>query len=211
MGKIRVADERATEGNQIGIAVVQDPVGFIEIIMAGDDDRAPEPCPDLLAKGFGELRRVIPIGLDQVEIPNALRLQEVGGLEDGGQNVRASHPARRQKRRQSDGRPIRPDLGRDGGNEFLEKPQAVLPGAAVLVGPNVGGGAQELIDDVAVGAVDLHTVESRVNGVPRSLSKVRDDLMDFVPSEGAWRQTGHHFALAGFEVHPPDRALKGNG
>lgn len=31
---------------------------------------------------------------------------------------RASHPTRRQKRRQSDGRPIRPDLVRDGGNEF---------------------------------------------------------------------------------------------
>lgn len=50
MGKIRVGDERVTEGHQIGIAVVQDPVGFVEIIMAGDDDRAPESSRIFLRK-----------------------------------------------------------------------------------------------------------------------------------------------------------------
>jgi hypothetical protein len=103
MGKTRVGDERAIEDHQIGVAVVQGPVGFIEIIMAADDDRAQEPCPDRLAKRYSELRRVIPIGLNQVEIPHALRLQEVSGREIGWQNVRASHPTRRQKLRQLDG------------------------------------------------------------------------------------------------------------
>jgi hypothetical protein len=80
MGKIRVGDERATEGHQIGVAVVQDPVGFVEIIMAGVDDRAPESCPDLLAKRFSELRRVPRPGGDTPRPAPAGRQRPVGRM-----------------------------------------------------------------------------------------------------------------------------------
>jgi hypothetical protein len=92
MGKTRVGDERAIEDHQIGVAVVQGPVGFIEIIMAADDDRAQEPCPDRLAKRYSELRRVIPIGLNQVEIPVGRKIEICSVMQPSGKRD-AAHPA----------------------------------------------------------------------------------------------------------------------
>src|SRR5258708_4891978 len=74
---IRIGYEWATERNHIRIAALEDPIGLGAIVMAGNDDRTTEPRTDFLAELLGELWRIIPVCLDEVEIGDALGLKEV--------------------------------------------------------------------------------------------------------------------------------------
>ena len=64
---------------------------------------------------------------------------------------------------------LRSDGGRDRRRNFDDEPASPLDAAAVLVGPPVRGGVDELFQEIAVGAVQLNSVESRRYGVARRL------------------------------------------
>src|ERR1035438_3559334 len=73
------------------------------------------------------------------------------------------------------GYPIRtPDA--DGGIcDFQHEPGAVFNGAAIFVGAVVTAVLEELVEEVAVSAVDLHTVEARGLGILCALAIDLDD------------------------------------
>lgn len=75
--------------------------------------------------------------------------------------------------------------------------QAVLQRAAVLVVARIGLGVDELVDQVAVGAVELDPVEAGVEGVACGLGIVGDDLPDFLHCQCARRRVLDHLAAAG--------------
>ena len=82
-----------------------------------------------------------------------------------------------------------PDLG-DGIDGFEHEAGAVFDGAAVGVGAVVGAGLQELVDEVAVGAVELDAVEAGSLGVLRAAFVVGDGAADLLDAEGAGRLKG---------------------
>ena len=69
------------------------------------------------------------------------------------------------------------DLGADGADDFEHEAGAVLERAAVFVLAVVDRRAEELGDQVAVGAVQLDAVEAGLARAPRALGEVRDDLL----------------------------------
>jgi len=70
--------------------------------------------------------------------------------------------------------PLAPDVD-DGVCDFEEQAGAVLDGAAVLVGAVVRTVFKKLVEQVAVGGVDLDAIESGGLGVLRALHIVGDD------------------------------------
>ncbi len=62
-----------------------------------------------------------------------------------------------------------PDLDR-GIGRFQQQTRAVLDRAAIVVGALVGAVLQELVEQIAVGAVELHAVEAGFLGVLGALA-----------------------------------------
>ena len=71
--------------------------------------------------------------------------------------------------------------GGDRVRNFQHEPRAVFDGAAVVVGAPIRAVLQELIQQIAVRAVDLDTVKARALGVLRALLERRDDAGDLFP------------------------------
>lgn len=80
---------------------------------------------------------------------------------------------------------VEADFVSDGLDYFLEEAAAVLEGVAVLVRAVVDGGFQELVDEHAVGAVDLDAVEACGDGVTGGGAVEVDVVRDFVGGEGS--------------------------
>ena len=74
--------------------------------------------------------------------------------------------------------------------DFEQKAGAVFDGAAVVVGAVVGGVLQELVEEVAVGAVDFDGVETGLLGVFGAEAEGGDDAWDFREFKGPGRDEG---------------------
>jgi hypothetical protein len=73
----------------------------------------------------------------------------------------------------------------------------------------VGGGAQELVDQVAIGAVDFHAVEAGVDGI--ACGRRKSSTMAAISARSsAGRRAGDHAAHAGGVVDLPDLSSKGS-
>jgi hypothetical protein len=65
-------------------------------------------------------------------------------------------------------------------HDLEHEARAVLERSAELVLPIVDGGAEELRDQIAVGAVQLDAIESSLARAPRPFGKRVDDLPDLL-------------------------------
>ena len=68
---------------------------------------------------------------------------------------------------------------------FQQQPRTVFQRAAVLVGTLVGAALQELVQQVAIGAVDFHAVETGGLGILGSAAVGLDDVGDLFGFQGA--------------------------
>ena len=68
-----------------------------------------------------------------------------------------------------------PQRGDGGVGDFEHEPDAVLDGAAISVGAVVGAGLKELVEEVAVGTVNLHAIEAGCLRVLRAFAIGPDD------------------------------------
>ena len=92
--------------------------------------------------------------------------------------------------RETNAYPGHSDFGAHPLQHVRHEAQPVLDRTTVLVGAEVGAVAQELIDEIAVGAVDLDAVEAGLDRVARRSGIVADNPLDFVVVESARRNVG---------------------
>jgi hypothetical protein len=78
-----------------------------------------------------------------------------------------------------------PDHPRHRARDFAEEPDAVLDRAAIIVVAAVGAVAQELVDQIAVGGVDLHAVEAGRGGVRGGAGIIVDDAGNLLDRQRA--------------------------
>ena len=97
--------------------------------------------------------------------------QLIGGLRDPGV-ILPDLPLREAER----DREVRADGGPDGRGDFGAEPDPAGDAAAVLIGAAVGGGPVELVEQVAVRAVQLDAVEAGGPGVGGGPREGRGDL-----------------------------------
>jgi len=82
----------------------------------------------------------------------------------------------------------RADRAGHGLHHLEQETHAVLDGAAVGVAAVVDAVAQELVDEVAVGAVHLDAVETGLDGVSRGAAVLLDDARDLRRGQRARRR-----------------------
>ena len=111
-----------------------------------------------------------------MQVTDALLLQILRSFKNGRQDVRAVHAAGGQERRQTNRRALGTDFVADRIDHFPQETQAIAAGTTVFVRTSVRGGAQELVDQVAVGAVHFHAIETGVDGAAGGLTEIIDDL-----------------------------------
>src|SRR5271168_2576953 len=80
--------------------------------------------------------------------------------------------------------------GADGFDDFEGEAGAVFEAAAVLVGAVVGERGEELVQEIAVGGVDLDEVEAGGEGAMGCCDEVRDDLVHTGAVEGGGEWVG---------------------
>ncbi len=78
---------------------------------------------------------------------------------------------------------VGPDGPRDGLRHLPQQPDAISDRAAIGVGPEIGIAAQELVDQIAIGRVDLDTIEAGRHRVARSFRIIAEQPRDFIKSE----------------------------
>ncbi|MNX91767.1 hypothetical protein D3C86_1238730 [compost metagenome] len=91
--------------------------------------------------------------------------------------------------RKPDAGAIGADFLSDGGCDFQHQTRAIFHRSAIGVGARIGAVLGELIQQIAVGAVDLHAVEPGRDGVGRGLAEVRHDAGHLFQGQGA--RLGH--------------------
>jgi hypothetical protein len=86
---------------------------------------------------------------------------------------------------EADGGAVCADFARDGGCDFAQQADAILNCATIIVVTEIGIVAQELIEQIAIGAVDLDPVETGGHRVTRGVYVVADQARNFVESQRA--------------------------
>jgi hypothetical protein len=123
--KIGIGDEGPAERDQVRVALAQHPVRLRMVVLAGDDDRVAESGADVAAEVLGELRRIVPVGFDQVQVGNAARVQPARTVQDRRQDVRASHAARGEEGREADADAFGADFIGDRIDHLAQEAQAI--------------------------------------------------------------------------------------
>ncbi len=115
--------------------------------------------------------------MDVGELELFQALDEMGELGDG---VVHFHALEAREWRETNADLISTDGIDDGAGDLQAEAGAVLDAAAVLVGAGVAGVLGELVDEVAVCAVDLDAVEAGLDGIAGGLGVVGHELLDVV-------------------------------
>src|SRR3569833_138108 len=188
--EIRVGDERSTKHNHYvsGRAI------FVHRLASSLGGESPSgllrAIPQVIDKIQGlDVSRLdgqcaVDPRRDEVKIRNLVLgnpLDEVGPLRHG---ILDSHPLKGAPRDQSDAGPLGTDGLADGLDHLGAKASTLLDGATVLVVAVVAGFRSKLINEVAVGAMDLNAVKSGSDRISGGLRVILDGLVDLLDCHG---------------------------
>ncbi|MNH25591.1 hypothetical protein D3C79_855930 [compost metagenome] len=127
-----------------------------------------------------------------MQVRNFFLLQVGSRFQNCRQNVRASHATCGQKWSNTNRCAVGTHFIDHGIHDLFKKTQAVFPRAAVFIRAHVRGGAHELVNQVTVGSMHLHAIETCRHGVTRSFAEVVDDVVYFVTAQCTRRRAFDH-------------------
>ncbi|WVZ71320.1 hypothetical protein U9M48_019915 [Paspalum notatum var. saurae] len=196
--QVRIGQEEASVGDEVRVPLVHHLVSLRPVVPAGGDEGALERLPERqqavrdLAAAVDERHP----GLDHVAVEHAYFTELLHQVRRQGLRVGVVAVHVVGEGREPDAHAARADLVRHGAHHLEREAAAVLQRAAVLVVAVVGAVLEELLDEVAVAAVDLDAVEARAgDGVARRPAEVVDDGGDLVGLEPPWRRELLHVAI----------------
>lgn len=209
--QVGVGDEEPTVGDEVGVAVghgllaelPREPAAGYERPLVRPPPRPYEPAlllraPRRAALGLA-VGRVPRLGHVEVGQTEPVQGADHGQAQPERVRVGGVHVVDRRRHPHAD--PAGAD-GAGGGLDHLPEEAAAVAGvAAVLVGSVVDAVLEELVDEVTVGAVDLHAVEARPGGVGGGAAVLGDNAGDFTGDEAA-RCAEPAVGAVGHE-HPP--------
>ncbi|MCY1506190.1 hypothetical protein D9M68_404290 [compost metagenome] len=202
--QIRVGDEGPAEADQVGPAVGQRLFRALLGVGAGIDQRAAIDDAQRLLERRRHHRRVFPVGLGDVDVGHADLVQQPGRGQVGRLGRVVHRALQGGERRQAHADAVFADHRGHRLGDFAEEAQAVGQRAAVPVGAVVGLGIDELVDQVAVGAMQFDPVETGVQRIARGLGVVADDAVDLLHAQCARRRVLDHLADAVLRPAPLD-------
>ena len=179
LDQIGVGDERLAEGDEIGRVRVQHLGGEIEVVAVVGDVGAGEALAQARIVERGDVARTAGGAFDDVEIDELQRAEAVDDMVEQGLRVRIRDVVGRRHRRDADAGAIGAGLRCDGPGDFQHQPRAVLDRAAIGIGALVGAVLGELLEQIAVGAVDLDAVEAGFERILRGALEIVDDAWNF--------------------------------
>jgi hypothetical protein len=188
-GQIRVGQEQPAVGDEVRVAFLHHLVPLRPVVPSGGDEGAPECLPER-AQAVRDLASAVNDGhpwLDHVAVEHTDVAEAADEVPRQGLRVGVVAVHVVSEGGEADADAARPDLAGDGAHDLEREAAAVLEGAAVLVVPVVGAVLEELLDEVAVGAVDLDAVEAREERVARRAAEVVDDGGDLARLQAARR------------------------
>lgn len=160
--QVGVGDEEATISYQIRVALRHHFVAFLTVVSAGSDEGSLESSPHR-QKPVGDLAPAFHNGhprFHHMAVEKAVLVELVDEVEP--QSLRVGVPATEVvcKGRQAYPHSLSSYLVDDGLHHLQSKPAALLQAPTVLVRPVVDAIFQELVDEVPMRSVDLHSVET---------------------------------------------------
>jgi hypothetical protein len=196
-GQVRVGDKPPTNSDSIGVTTL-DRLGSIGVIVraAGNQGSAGghvtersqgEDCVGL-AMGLNDICQLVHLhliggeeitaGLDQVDVRQAARAE----LADRVAVVRNDVAGLGALEESEGAEPDTDSVGADGRNNGIgdldDEARAVLGASTVFVGTDVDVVANELVKEIAVGGVDLDTVEAGGDGALGRVHVVGDGVVN---------------------------------
>lgn len=190
-GEVRIAEQFASDENEIGLSGFQNRFGLLwfgdHADGAGEDfgiaaDLRGER--DLVAGtdgDFGVERVAAGGGIDEID---AERLDVAGELDGVFDGPAAFDPIGGGDA-EEEGEMVR-HFGADGLRDFAEETGAVVEGAAVFILSLVGDWGQEFVDEIAVGAVDFDDLKTGGKGTAGGGGESVYQGFDFGAGERVW-------------------------
>ena len=187
------------KGDQVTLAGVKIGIGPLGVVAAGENiaasERGTQQGLELGADGWGAHRTMVDdMDIDQADLVQRLGQAQVQGIGFGIGHHTVEHAVRGDAHAD----PVGANRARGGPSHFDGETDPVLDGAAPSVGPLVGGKVKELIDEIAVGAVQFHAIEVCRDGVPASLGEFVDSSRDVGLAHGF----GNRVGLQALEIGP---------
>ena len=144
----------------------------------------------LLDHAHASRQLVRQIGLGEVQIGKPVRIRTTHHMLEGRQGAGIDHEAVEavHHRVEPEAHPIEGQRLPHRVENLEQEAGPILDAAAVFVIARVGTGGEELVDQVAVGGMDLHPVETRGHGIAGGAPEVLDDGGDLCAGE---RSRGH--------------------
>src|ERR1700730_11324989 len=170
---------------------------------AGDDERAAVSFahqlehPQRARVGFDPLLDCAGDGwVDDVQIGEATVAERFGDGTEGRFRLIVAHVVEGAERRQSHADAVLTPNIAHRLDHFYEQSHPVLDRTAISVGAPIGARIDELVEQITIGSVDLHAVESGRQRISRPTRVLPDDVGHLLDLQGSRRYEGNQLSLA---------------
>src|ERR1700733_1916969 len=199
--QIRVGQEFASKGNQVGSALLQPSLRNFVAEASGENERAAIFFADHIQNTDLALVR-FRSSLDSsngwihhVEVGQAALAELLGYVTEGFLRVVIRDVIEETQGRNAHADALRPPDLAHLVYYFEQESAAVLDRTTILVGASIGSGIEKLVEQVAIGGVYFDTVEAGRQGISSSADILADDVRDLCGVQSTRGYEGDQLSL----------------